>query len=67
MTADGQKYVRTRFVKFGVLEIVRYIRRKEACHKAVHSTVGEGEKSTKSTSVRKKAPLVPRYIIYHEI
>ena len=31
-------------VKFGVLETVRYIRRKEACHKAAHSTVGEEHK-----------------------
>jgi SUMO ligase MMS21 Smc5/6 complex component len=43
VTADGQKYAQ--FVKFGVLEIVRYIRRKEACHKAAHSsTVGEEHK-----------------------
>jgi hypothetical protein len=66
VTADGQKYARSSYlnIKFGVLEIVRYIRRKEACHKAVHSTVGEEHKCKK-----KNPPLVPRYILhtYHEI
>ena len=46
VVADGQKYARSLYfnIKFGVLEIVRYIRRKEACHKGVHSTVGEKHK-----------------------
>ncbi len=63
VTADGQKCrIRTQFMvlqhkKFGVLEIVRYMRRKESCHKAAHSTVGE---EPKSTSVRKKKPLTPQ-------
>ena len=53
-------------IKFGVLEIVRYIRRKEACPKQRKAPL---EMSTKSTHVRKKSPLVPRYILqtYHEI
>ncbi len=63
VTADGQKCrICTQFMvlqhkKFGVLEIVRYIRRKESCHKAAHSTMGE---EPKSTSVRKKIPLSPQ-------
>ena len=43
---DGQKYARSLYfnIKFRVLEIVRYICRKEGCHKAAHSTVGEEHK-----------------------
>ena len=43
-----------------------YIRRKEACHKAAHSNVGDEHKKYKC---KKKKPLVPRYILqtYHEI
>ncbi len=60
--ADGQKYARSSYfnIKFGVSEIVLYIRRKEDCKKAA---------STKSTSLKKKSPLFPRYILqtYHKI
>jgi len=44
--ADGQKYAHSSYfnIKYGVLEIVRYICRKEDCHKAAHSTVGEEHK-----------------------
>ena len=54
--ADGQKYACSLYfnIKFGVLEIVRYIRRKEDCHKAAHSTVGEEHKKCKC---KKKNPL----------
>ncbi len=47
--ADGQKYARSSYfnIKFGVLEIVQYICRKEDCHKAAHSTVGEEHKKYK--------------------
>ncbi len=49
---DGRwSEVRTQFVKFGVLEIVWYIRRK------TKQRTAPWEKSTKSTSVRKKIPL----------
>ncbi len=51
VTADGQKYVRTQCVKFGVLEIVQFIRMKEACHKAAHSTVGEEHKKYKCKKI----------------
>ena len=49
VTANGQKYSRSSYlnIKFGVLEILRYIHRKEACHKAAHSTVGEEHKCKK--------------------
>ena len=49
VVADGQKYARSLYfnIKFGVLEIVRYIRRKEDCHKAAHSTVGDEHKKYK--------------------
>ncbi len=49
VVADGQKYAHTSYfnIKFGVLEIVRYIRRKEDCHKAAPSTVGEENKKYK--------------------
>ena len=59
LTADGQKYAHSSYfnIKFGVLEIVRYIRRKEACHKAAHSTVGEEHKKYKC---KKKIPLSPQ-------
>jgi hypothetical protein len=48
--AHGQKYAHSLYfnIKFGVLEIVRYILRKEDCHKAAHSTVGEEHKKHKS-------------------
>jgi hypothetical protein len=66
--ADGQKYAHSSYfnIRFGVLEIVRYIRRKEDCHKAAHNTVGEEHKKYIQ---EKKSPLVPRYILqtYHEI
>ncbi len=43
--ADGQKYARRSFPqKVGVLEFARHIRRKDDCHKAAHSTVGEEHK-----------------------
>ena len=52
--------------KIGVLELVRYIRRKDDRHKAAHSNVGEEHKKYES---EKNLPLVPRYILqtYHEI
>ena len=49
VVADGQKYARSSYfnIKFGVLEIVQYIRRKEDCKKAAPSTVGEEHKKYK--------------------
>jgi hypothetical protein len=49
VTADGQKYAHSSYfnIKSEVLEIVRYMRRKEDCHKAAHSTVGEEHKKYK--------------------
>ncbi len=70
--ADGHKYARSSYfnIKFGVLEIVRYIRRKEDCYKESHGTVGEEHKKYKS---EKKIPLspqvhtadIPRYLRTH--
>ena len=46
--ADGQKYARGSFPKkIGALEFVQYIRRKDDCHIAAHSTVGEEHKKYK--------------------
>ena len=46
--ADGQKYAHRSFPpKIGVLEFVQYIRRKDARHKAAHSTVAEEHKKYK--------------------
>ena len=49
VVADGQKYARSSYfnIKFGELEIVQYIRRKEDCKKAAPSTVGEEHKKYK--------------------
>ena len=45
---DGQKYARGSFPKkIGALEFVQYIRRKDDCHIAAHSTVGEEHKKYK--------------------
>ena len=57
VTADGQKYAQ--FVKFGVLEIVRYIRRK------TKQRTAPWEKSTKSTSVRKKITIGSQVHTYY--
>ena len=60
VTADGQKYAHSLYFNiklFRVLEIVRYIRRKEDCHKAVNSTVGEEHKKCKC---KKKKPFSPQ-------
>ena len=64
--ADGQKYARSSYfnIKFGVLEIVRYI--------IWYSTEERGlQKNSehKKYMSEKKSPLFPRYILqtYHEI
>jgi hypothetical protein len=66
--ADGQKYARSSYfnIKFGVLEIVLYTYVGKSTAKKQHAP---WEKSTKSTSLKKKSPLFPRYILqtYHEI
>ena len=67
--ADGQKYERRSIPKkFGVLEFVQYILYVGKMT-ATKQHTAPWEKSTKSTSKKKKSPLVPGYIlqIHHEI